>query len=51
MEPTYAPDDPSVASAMRPPTLFDLGPISTPKNRTRSVNAGPVSIHAPRVMG
>lgn len=24
------PDDPSVASAMRPPTLFDLGPISTP---------------------
>ena len=24
------PDDPSVARAMRPPTLFDLGPISTP---------------------
>jgi hypothetical protein len=24
------PDDPSVASAMRPPTLFDLGPITTP---------------------
>jgi len=24
------PDDPSIASAMRPPTLFDLGPIGTP---------------------
>lgn len=24
------PDDPSVASAMRPPTLFDLGPITAP---------------------
>ena len=24
------PDDPSVATAMRPPTLFDLGPITAP---------------------
>lgn len=24
------PDDPEVASAMRPPTLFELGPISAP---------------------